>query len=94
MSALLLDRAIDFANLSRLPDSPPAVASCPEILGQHYCVGAGNATERLANCTVFRSPPKRYLDVTFLGKRRFVVADSVNFTYFQFGPLNRGTAGM
>jgi len=36
-----------------------------------------------------------YTDTSFLGKEKFIQAGSVNYSYFQFGPLNvsRSIAG-
>ena len=38
-------------------------------------------------------PAKQYLNTTFLGPRLFIEAGPVNYTYFQFGPLNAAATG-
>ena len=55
----------------------------------------GNATEREAMCSTMPLPTTftDFLNTSFLGPRRFIEAGSVNYTYFQFGPLNTVQTG-
>lgn len=36
----------------------------------------------------------QYLNTSFLGARQFVEAGPVNYTFFQFGPINPAATGM
>lgn len=38
-------------------------------------------------------PLASYLDTSFLGQRQYITVDSVNFTYFAFGPLQANSTG-
>ena len=50
---------------------------------------AGNSTERLDACQDYQLPAEYepYLNTSFLGERQFVQVETVNFSYFTFGPL-------
>ena len=57
---------------------------------------ANSSTQRLAACGSLPLPPAfvQYLNTSFLGQRQFVQAGDVNFTYYQFGPLNVQAKGI
>ena len=56
---------------------------------------AGNSTARLASCKNATVPQAftQYLNTSFLGDRQFTQAGSVNYTFFQFGPLSSNATG-
>lgn len=53
----------------------------------------GNITARLQACAAAPPQPAAYLDPTFLGERKFLPVDTVNTSYYQFGPLSEATTG-
>lgn len=55
----------------------------------------GNSTERLATCSNTTLPQSftQYLNTSFLGERQFIQVGPVNYTFFQFGPLNSIVVG-
>ncbi len=57
---------------------------------------AGNSTERLDNCENLALPASftQYLNTSFLGERQFIEAGPVNYSFYQFGPLNTQAAGV
>ena len=72
------------------------VSACSYVAASACTSPAGNSTGRLAQCDSLPLPDsfKQYLNTSFLGPRRFVEAGPVNYTYFQFGPLNPAATGL
>ena len=56
---------------------------------------AGNLTERLALCPSlpFSDEYTQYLVTSFLGPRQYIDVGPVNYTFFQFGPLQQQATG-
>ena len=52
--------------------------------------------QRMALCSTLplQASFTKFLNATFLGPRHFIIAGSVNYTYFQFGPLSPAAAGL
>lgn len=69
-----------------------AKPACPNKLSGR----AGNSTERLASCSNTTLPQSftQYLNTSFLGERQFIQVGPVNYTFFQFGPLNSTVLGI
>lgn len=68
----------------------------PLILLSASLVRAGNSIQRLDSCTTYAIPPSfaQYLNTSFLGDRQFIDVGPVNYTYYQFGPLEAGATGV
>ena len=61
-----------------------------------WLAGLQNATQRFDACqsTPLPAASQQYLDTSFLGQRQSLEVESVNYTFFRFGPLQAGLSGV
>ncbi len=67
----------------------------PDTFGG-FLLRAGKSTQRLGDCASYAIPPSfaQYLNTSFLGERQSIEVGPVNYSYYQFGPLNAGATGI
>ena len=89
-----------FTELPKAMIATAVLAAMPikvtSMLRGTWLAGLQNATQRFDACqsTPLPAASQQYLDTSFLGQRQSLEVESVNYTFFRFGPLQAGLSGV